>query len=495
MRTKLIALLAGSFLLERMSDGRPAIALGSKKFTESFVLTELAKRSLEEAGFDVEHRQGMGGTIILWEALRQGSIAAYPDYTGTIQEEILKRPGSAAIGELREQLAKYGIGVTEELGFNNTYALVMTRARAKQLGIQKISDLSKHPELKLGLTHEFLGRHDGWGPLGKRYGLLMPDVRGIDHTLGYLALVNGEIDVKDAYTTDAKIDESDLVILADDLKFFPQYRAVFLFRLDTQPRAIQALRRLEGTLDEARMVHLNEIAEQTKRYSSAADWYFNQPGQAGKFTRAESLEHQLVRWTVRHLILVGVSLASAIAVGIPLGIYASREGFVGEIILGLTGLIQTVPALALLALLVPIPFLGIGPLTAVVALFLYGLLPIVRNTATGLRDISPQIRDAAGVLALRPRTRLLKIFLPLASPSILAGIKTSAIITIGSATLAALIGAGGLGEPIISGLNLNDGTTILEGAIPAALMAIAAQGFFSILDRFLIPRGLRLRPT
>src|SRR3984957_9712170 len=322
MRTRLMALLVGTFLLEGTSDGKPAIVLGSKKFTESFVLTEVAKRSLEQAGFSVEHRQGMGGTIILWEALTQGSIAAYPDYTGTIQEEILKRPGAASIGELREQLAKYGVGVTEELGFNNTYALVMTRTRAKQLEIQKISDLSKHPELRLGLTHEFLGRHDGWEPLEKRYGLVMSDVRGIDHTLGYLALCNGEIDVKDAYTTDAKIDGNDLVVLGDDLNFFPQYRAVFLFRLDTPPRAIEALRRLEGTLDEAKMVHLNEIAEQTKRYSAAAEWYFNQLGRGGNFRPPESLEHRLVRWTVRHLILVGVSLAAAIAIGIPLGIYA-----------------------------------------------------------------------------------------------------------------------------------------------------------------------------
>ena len=302
----LIALLVGTLLADRVVIlASAAIVLGSKKFTESFVLAELAKRNLEEAGFNVEHRQGMGGTIILWEALRQGSIAAYPDYTGTIQEEILKRPTAASIGELREQLAKYGVGITEELGFNNTYALVMTRARAEQLGIQKISDLSKHPELRLGLTHEFLGRHDGWGPLEKRYGLIMSDVRGIDHTLGYLALLNGEIDVKDAYTTDAKIDENDLVVLADDLNFFPQYRAVFLYRLDTPPRAIQALRHLEGTLDEAKMVHLNEIAEQTKDYSSAADWYFKQLGQVGNFGRPESLEHRLVRWTVRHLILVG----------------------------------------------------------------------------------------------------------------------------------------------------------------------------------------------
>ena len=219
----------------------------------------------------------------------------------------------------------------------------MTRVRAKQLGIQKISDLSKHPELKLGLTHEFLGRRDGWGPLEKRYELAMPNIRGIDHTLGYLALLKGEIDVKDAYTTDAKIDENDLVVLTDDLKFFPQYRAVFLYRLDTPPRALQALRRLEGTLDEAKMVHLNKIAERTKDYSSAADWYFKQIGQSNEFSRPESFVHKLARWTGRHLILVGISLAAAIVIGIPLGIYASRENFIGEIVLTLTGLIQDSP--------------------------------------------------------------------------------------------------------------------------------------------------------
>ena len=495
MKLHALSLAAATLVWNSSAHGAPSIVLGSKKFTESYVLAEIAKRGIEQAGFRVEHRQGMGGTIILWEALRQGSIAAYPDYTGTIQEEILKRSLAPSVLSLRKQLAPYGIGITDELGFNNTYALVMTRVRAQQLRIQTISDLASHPELRVGLTHEFLGRRDGWKPLAKRYGLRMSDVRGIDHTLGYVALLNGDIDVKDAYTTDAKIGEDDLVVLADDLQFFPQYRAVFLFRLDTPPGAIQALDRLSGTIDEAQMIRLNVIAERTKNYSAAADAYFSPAGQAPHVGHAEPFWHQLARWTLRHLVLVGLSLAAAIAVGVPLGIYAGRPGFAGELILGLTGLIQTVPALALLALLVPIPFLGISPATAIVALFLYGLLPIVRNTATGLREIAPQIRDAAEVLAIKPGTRLLRIFLPLASPSILAGIKTSAIINIGSATLAALIGAGGLGEPILSGLNLNDNTTILEGAIPAALLAIAAQGLFSILDRFIIPRGLRVRPA
>jgi osmoprotectant transport system permease protein len=471
------------------------IAIGSKKFTESYVLAELAKRTLQDAGFRAEHRQGMGGTIILWEALRQTSIAIYPDYTGTIQQEILKRPVAPSVATLRKELAQYGIGITDELGFNNTYALVMTKARANKLGIHKISDLSKHPELKLGLTHEFLGRHDGWVPLANRYLLNMSNVRGIDHSIGYVALLNGEIDVKDAYTTDAKIGENNLVVLIDDKNFFPQYRAVFLYRLDTPPGAIKALERLRGTLSETRMIKLNEVAERTKDYSAAANMYFNPLHDTNIANTYESFWHKLGRWTIRHLELVGLSLAAAITIGIPLGIYASKPGFVSELILGGTGLIQTIPALALLALLVPIPFFGIRPITAIVALFLYGLLPIVRNTATGLRDIPPQMREAAEVLGLKPRTRFLKVFLPLASPSILAGIKTSAIINIGSATLAALIGAGGLGEPIISGLNLNDHATILQGAIPAALMAIVAQGVFFLLDRWIIPRGLQLRPN
>lgn len=495
MKTPLMAMVVAMLLAACAANAGEAIVVGSKQFTESFVLAEIAKQSLEAGGFRVLHRQGMGGTIILWEALKQGSIGAYPEYTGTIQEEILRHPAAASITELRQRLAKYGVGITEELGFNNSYALVMTRARANQLGVQKISDLSKHGDLKLGLTHEFLGRQDGWEPLRRRYRLNRLSVRGIDHSLGYVALLTGEIDVTDAYTTDAKIDEDDLVVLADDLEFFPQYRAVFLFRLGLAPPAIAALRRLEGTLTEAKMIHLNRIVERTKSSSSATDWYFKQMGQNGQSSVAESFEHRLIRWTVRHLILVTVSLAAAGVIGIPLGIYASVEGFGGEIILALTGLVQTVPALALLALLVPIPFLGIRPVTAIVALFLYGLLPMVRSTATGLRNIPPEIRDAAEVLGLKPRTRLLRIFLPLASPAILSGIKTSAIINIGSATLAALIGAGGLGEPILSGLNLNDNATILEGAIPAALLAIAAQGFFSLFDRFIIPRGLRLRPA
>lgn len=466
------------------------VTIGSKKFTESYVLGEIARRVLSDADIPTQHRQGMGGTIILWEALRSGQIDAYPEYTGTIAEEILKDRQAGAPEKMRDALAKFGVGMTESLGFNNTYALVMRRDQAHELGLRKISDLRIHPELKIGLTHEFLDRQDGWRPLAARYQLNTRNVIGIDHALGYAALKNGSIDVKDAYSTDAKIAEYDLVTLEDDSQFFPRYDAIFLYRLALPGSTITALRKLERTIDEQKMIRLNAEAERTKDYARAANLYFDN-GARSTIT-SESFAHKLAGWTLRHLELAGFSLLLSVLVGVPLGIWASRGGATGQIILGFTGVVQTIPSLALLALLVPLPFFGISARTAIAALFLYGLLPIVRNTATGLQDIPRSLRESAVALGLEPGARLRKIFLPIAAPSILGGIKTSAVINVGTATLAALIGAGGLGEPILSGLNLNDHITILQGAIPAAVLALLVQGLFDLLDRVLIPKGLRL---
>jgi osmoprotectant transport system permease protein len=467
------------------------VVIGSKKFTESYVLGEIAKHTLNDAGIPAEHRQGMGGTIILWQALRGGQIDAYPEYSGTIAQEILKTDRKLSLNEIREELTKFGVGISEPLGFNNTYTLVMRRSEARRLGLRTISDLRNHPELKIGLTHEFLDRQDGWQPLRARYVLPQRNVIGIDHALGYAALKNGSIDLKDAYSTDAKIAEYDLVTLEDDLQFFPRYDAVFLYRLVLPAPAFTALRKLEGTLDETRMTRLNAEAERTKNYAKAANLYF-QGGTGSTTATGESFWDKLTRWTLRHLELAGFSLLLAVIVGIPLGIIASRGGPIGQAILGFASVVQTIPSLALLALLVPLPFFGISVRTAVAALFLYGLLPIVRNTASGLQDIPRALRESAIALGLGPIARLWQIYLPMASRSILAGIKTSAVINVGTATLAALIGAGGLGEPILSGLNLNDNATILQGAIPAALLALLVQWGFDLLDRVLIPKGLRL---
>jgi osmoprotectant transport system permease protein len=468
------------------------IVVGSKMFTESYVLGEIAKRLLEQAGFKVEHKRGMGATGIVWQALRTGQITMYPEYTGTISEEILKVKGRMTPESMRSALQKYGVGMAGELGFNNTYALVMRQDKAAQLGIRKISDLKQHPDLVVRPTPEFLKRQDGWEPLSDRYGLAMKDVAGVAHALGYTALANSKIDVKDAYSTDAKIVENKLVVLEDDQGFFPQYRAVFLYRLEAPEKAIAAIRKMEGTLNDRRMTEINAVAERTKDYTLAAGRYFGGDKQRSTKTWAAILR-EVGDNTRIHLGLVAQSLGLAILAGVILGVRASRSGIVSQLILGVTGLIQTVPSIALLTIL--IPWMGIGPRTAIVALFLYSLLPIVRNTATGLQEIPPSVRESAAALGLEPFARLRKVFLPVASRTILAGIKTSAIINVGTATLAAFIGAGGLGDPIVSGLNLNDPNTVLQGAIPAAVLALLVQFGFDLLDRLLIPRGLRLRPA
>ncbi|MBC8103859.1 MAG: glycine/betaine ABC transporter substrate-binding protein, partial [Cytophagales bacterium] len=359
------------------------VVVGSKKFTESYVLGEIAKKTLADAGFAPEHRQGIGATGIVWEALRTGSISAYPEYTGTITEEILKTGGKRTPDQTRELLKPFGVGMTGDLGFDDTYALVMRRDQSEKLGIRTISDLRKHPDLRVSLSNEFLERKDGWRPLQAAYRLSYP-ARGIEHGLAYAALSARQIDLTDAYSTDAGIARYDLVVLRDDRQFFPQYRAVFLYRLDLPPGALAALKTLEGTIDEAEMTRLNAEAEKTKDYAIAAASYFGGAARAKAASQSESYPAKLTRWTLRHLTLVGVSLLGAVLVGIPLGIVASRGGLGGQSILGTVGVIQTIPSLALLAFLVPV--LGITPASAIVALFLYSLLPIVRNTATGLQD-------------------------------------------------------------------------------------------------------------
>jgi osmoprotectant transport system permease protein len=476
------------------------IVIGSSRFTESYVLAEIAAKAIENAGYPTTTRHGFGGPSVTWSALLSGAIQVMPNYTGTIQKIYFKINRSMSFEELRKQLQKVGIGITGKLGFNNTYALAMRADEAKKLGITTIEDLKKHPELEFGLTHEFFNREDGWKPLKAHYGLPHTRVKGMEHALSYEALRNGLISVMDAYATDAKIDQYNLVLLKDNLNFFPKYDGVFIYRLDLPAKAIQALEKLTGTLSDASMRKLNAFAEATKDYKEAAKAYFRKNLElesipAAKETDLGKLTRQILIWTGQHLTLASISLLLAMLIGIPLGIRASRPDSLSHLILGISGIVQTIPSLALLALLVPLPFLGVGPLTSIVALTLYSLLPIIGNTATGLREISPSIRDSAETMGLEPRYRLLRIYLPLASPMILAGIRTSAVINVGNATLAALIGAGGLGEPIVSGLNLNDFHIILQGAIPAALLALLVQGFFTLTERLVIPRGLRLKTS
>ena len=485
------ALLAVSACGESRPD-LPIIRVGSKSFTESYIVAEIVAQIIDATGeARAERRLGLGGTGIVYTALAAGNIDVYPEYTGTIGQAILKDPSATSVEVLRERLKPLGVTLGAALGFDNTYALALRRDSAERLGVRTISDLARHPALTAAFDPGFLERADGWPGLRRHYGLRLADVRIMEHALTYAALASGRVDLIDVFSTDGQLERLDLTLLVDDRRFFPDYKAVLLARqsmAERHPRTWAALeQRLAGRLDTAAMSRLNALVDLERRpFADAAAAFLQQAGPARRADR------QLVRLTLEHLWLVTVAMTVAVLVGLPLGILAARRRRLAQLELMGVSVLQTIPGLALLAFMIPL--FGIGKLPALVALSLYALLPIVRNTVAGLGSLDPRLLEMTAVLRIEGWRRLAWIELPMASITILAGIKTSAVLTVGTATLAAFIGGGGYGTLIVTGLALNDVATILAGAIPSALMALAIHGAFEALDRVLVPRALRRAP-
>ncbi len=475
-------------------ENKSVIKVGSKKFTESVILGEIVTQLGRLKDPDIIHLREIGGTRVVWNALLKGDIDIYPEYTGTIKEEIFagKKP---TYKSMVDSLNKLHIKISKSLGFNDTYALGMKESLAKKLIIKTISDLKNHPSLKFGFSNEFMDRKDGWPGLRAAYNLPQKHVNGLDHDLAYRGIEDGSINVIDLYSTDAQIEYYHLRVLKDNLHYFPEYKAVLLYRASLKkedPEVLKSILRLEGRISNSEMIKMNaeaiiyKIPEQ-EIASKFIKQNFNEKTEFKKNTMWSRLLYN----TKEHLFMVLVSLFAAIIISIPLGIIAHRRSQLGKVILSIVGIIQTIPSLALLVFMIPL--LGIGSWPAIVALFLYSLLPIVRNTFSGLEDISLNIRESAEVLGLPPFARLRLVELPLASRSILSGIKTSAVINVGTATLGALIGAGGYGQPILTGIRLDDVSLILQGAVPAALLALLVQWFFDLTELFIVPKGLRLK--
>jgi len=457
------------------------VIIGSKAFTESVILGEIVQQTLERSGIEAEHSRQLGGSRVLFDALRGGQIDVYPEYRGTLYQELLK-PGAAPA----QQLEALGLAAALDFGFENTYVLGTNATTAKRLQLERIGDLRAHPEMRFGFSNEFVDRADGWIGLRRAYGLPQKDVRGLEHQLAYRALIGGNLDLTDLYSTDPEIVRYGLKVLEDDRHFFPNYEALLLARTDLSPGAMESLARIKGRIDTQTMARMNarvtlDGISETEVAREFVDTLLDAPAPR----QEESDRAPFLQYTIEHLILTGVSLAAAVLVGLPIGIIASRRPRFARIALAATGVVQTIPSLALLVFM--IPFLGIGFAPAVVALFLYSLLPIVRNTATGLLDIPLALRESAIALGLTDAARLRLVELPLATRSVLAGIKTAAVINIGTATLGALIGAGGYGQPILTGIRLNDVGLILEGAIPAALLALLVQWLFDAAERWMLP--------
>jgi osmoprotectant transport system permease protein len=461
---------------------RADVVVGSKVFTESVVLGELATQILQHEAIAAAHQRELGGTTVLWSGMLRGDVQCYPEYTGTLRAEIFAKERLDSDEALREALARRSVWASPPLGFNNTYVLGMRKDVAQRLAIGRMSDLAGQPQLRFAFSNEFLERADGWPGVRDAYGLRQEDVRGMAHDLAYRALASGSIDITDLYSTDAEIAYYDLVPLEDDRRFFPEYAALFICRADVDDGVKRALTQLAGKIDADAMAQMNARAklEHVPEAEVASRFARDQLGIQTK-TQPEDRVSRIARRTAEHLAMVGLSLGAAVLFALPLGVLAYRAPRFGRVAFTVADVLQTVPALALLVFL--IPWLGIGYAPAIVALFLYSLLPILRNTHAGLADIPRDLRESAEALGLSASARLRYIELPLAARSILAGIKTAAVINVGTATLGALIGAGGYGQPILTGIRLDDLSLILEGAVPAALLALIAQVIFGALER------------
>ena len=482
-RSPLLLLLLCTIVLTPASA---EVVVGSKAFTEGIVLGEVLTQRLRAAGVDARHERALGDAAT-FQAVVRGDIDAYAEYTGTLRESLYAGEEVATEAALRERLAADGLVLGPTLGFENSFALGMRRADARRLGIRRISDLLDHPELRLGFTQEFLNRGDGWPALRSHYRLPQESVRGMAHALAYAGLEAGALEVVDLYTTDAEVRTRDLVVLEDDRGFFPEYAAVVVHRADLaerSPEAVAALDSLGGTLDADRVRAMNAAVMGGEATEAAAAAGFLREG-LGLADAAAPTEdgwlRRLADRTGEHLFLVAVAMTLGVLVAVPLGVAAQRLPRLGRLVLPAVSILQTVPALALLALMVPLLGIGAGP--AIAALFAYAMLPIVRNTHAGLAGIDRGLRESAEAMGLSPRTRLLRVDLPLAAPLILAGVRTATVYCIGFATLGAFVGAGGYGGPILQGVQLNSTALILFGAVPSALMAIVAEAGFQVVER------------
>jgi osmoprotectant transport system permease protein len=495
------------------------VVVGSKNFEESRLLAEMFARVIEErTELSVERRLNLAGTQVCFEALRSGAIDLYPEYTGTGLASILgvdplgseAGPAEALARVRREFMARWDLVWLGPLGFENAYEVAVPRGLAEGEGLATLSDLARvAPSLDAGFGYEFAERPDGLPGLAEAYGLAFASVRRLQQALKYGAVASGDIQVLDVYTTDGRLLTYDLVVLEDDRGFFPPYAAAPLVRgetLERHPEVAAALSLLAGALDEERMRRLNFRLQEEKADPAAVAGEAlaelglvaaegGGPGTAGG-DRGGSLaaylwsrRAPLARRTAEHLALSGAGLLLGALLAIPLGLALERRRRLAEPVIRAVGVTQTIPSLALLAF--TIPFLGVGRLPAIVALWVYALFPILRNTYTGIRDANPEAVEAATALGMTPNQVLGQVRLPLAAPVIMAGLRTAAVLTVGTATLAAFIGAGGLGEPIVTGLQLADTRMILSGAIPAALLAVVVDLVLAGVERLVAPRGVQ----
>jgi len=501
-----------SLCVSLSSAEQKKLIVGGKNFTEGFIVSEIFAQLIEDrTDIRVDRKYGLGGTFICFEALRKGEIDLYPEYTGTalialMKHEAVERPEKVH-SLVKEHFGREGLVMLEPLGFNNTYTLTMPSKKAQKLGVRKISDLAPiAPQLDLYCTHEFIERPDGLRGMAGFYGLRFRSVRGMDPGLTYMAARQGKADVIDAFSTDGRIPAFNLMILDDDRHFFPPYHACPFIREDALkrfPGLDGVLGSLAGKISDGDMQKMNYAVDQLGlSYSEVAGDFLSRRGlinsSKGEPQVTGSLLNLMLRrkkdllvLTVQHIELTAVAVSLAILIAVPLGILMSRFGRLAGPIMYSVSIIQTLPSLALLGFMVPL--FGIGIVPAIIALFLYALLPIVSNTYTGLKQVDPSLLEAARAMGMKDWQILFKVEIPLALSIIMAGVRTSTVLNIGTATLAAFIGAGGLGAFILRGIAMSNNNLILAGAIPVSILAILADRILKGVENTVMPRGMKRR--
>ena len=505
----------------RAQSGVRPVVVASKPFAESYLLAEVFAQLLEHNGYPVDRRPGFGATELLTQAVIADEVDVYPEYAGTGLTAVLGETatgGSVAVFNRVSAAyeARWGLRWLPPLGFENTYAIAMRGGTADSLGVRTLSDLaSVAPGLAAGFSPDFIGRADGLDGLAAAYGIEFRETRSLLQAVKYRAITEGAVDLIDAYSTDGAISRHDLTVLADDREFFPPYDAAPVASRafhEELPGAVLVLTRLAGRIDVAAVRRANErievegrpVTEAAGELLAEIELGARAAGSGGTEGRSAAdpatpvlvalprhmwnARGELARQVVRHLLLVLASLGAAIPVAVPAGVALERRRAWAGTALRVAGILQTVPGIALLAFMIPV--FGIGAAPAIAALFLYSLLPILRNTYTGVTEAAPEAVAAGRALGMTEWQLLTRIRLPLAAPVIMAGIRTAAVINVGTATLAAFIGAGGLGDPIVAGLSLSDPVMILSGAVPAAALALLVDWGLARAEAAVAPKGV-----
>lgn len=490
------------------------IIIGSKAFSESIINAEMLGQLLESKGQAVTRKLSLGGTKVAFDALNHGGIHVYPDYTGTGYIMILKKNGERDPDKVhdivsRDFLDKFDIKWSKSLGFNNTYALTKRRDDKKLSFAKTISDVSgKLQNTKLGAPYEFMERLDGYKGLAKTYNLnfAAENLTSLNAGLMYNAIKDKQVDMIVSYSTDGRIKAFNLEILKDDKNYFPPYQPAFLVKSNTfikYPLLKESIESLEGIISEEEMVEMNDQVDRLKQQPKlvARNFLIKKGLLKGVQTKKQkeqsflsfmvSRKAELFKLLGEHLLLSFVAIFFALLVSVPTGVLLTRKKKAAQIVFPIVNTIQTIPSLALLGFLIPL--LGIGFAPAALALFLYSLLPLVRNTYEGIKAVDRNFVEASKGIGLTNFQILFRVEIPLALPIILAGLRTATVIVIGTATLAALIGAGGLGDPIFRGVATVNSNLILLGAIPSALLAIAADKMIGVVGNLFISKGIKLK--